>query len=392
MTATLLIAWSPGEVRGIVTVAGRAVELRVERDLTASLIGARFIGRVVRVMPALNAAFVDIGVGSPAFLPLRQRASQPLTEGAAIAVTVSRDAQGTKPPELRTLPPADAGEFSTAPVPRRLDAPRPAVMRLLASLEDVPVDAVIVNDADALLEVRRYCRGVRPALADHVALEAGGDLFAAHDLDEAFADALASQVMLETGGRVHFEATAAALMIDVDLAQAATTGGKLDRAILATNLAAAAAIGRQLRLRGVGGAVVVDFISMRDKAARQQVWDALAQAVAADPVPVELHGWTRLGHLELTRRRGRTPLAEVMLEPAAVTPTAATVALDALARICFARPQPGQITLGVAPEVADLLEGALAETLGHAIRRSGRRVIVERRSGQHRGAITIDGI
>jgi hypothetical protein len=131
---------------------------------------------------------------------------------------------------------------------------------------------------------------------------------------------------------------------------------------------------------------------MRDKADRQRIWDRLAAAVAGDPTPVELHGWTRLSHFELTRRRGRPSLAELMLEPGAATATATTVALELLARISFAPAQPGAITLRVTPGVADLLEGLLRHDLEVATRRCGRRIVLERYSGQDRGIAVIEGI
>ncbi len=391
MSVTLLIAWAPGETRGIVTESGRAIELRIERDQAASLVGARFVGRVARVVPALGAAFVDLGLSAPAFLPLRARARHHLTEGAAIGVVVTKDARDTKPPEVRRL--GDAEVFpDQGPVPRRLDVPAAAVVRLLASLATVPFDAVVVNDADTLLAARRSLRETRPDVAERVSLEQSRDLFDAHGIGDAFASALSTRVPLANGAMLTFEHTAAALMIDVDRAQAAEAGVAADRAILNTNLAAADAVGRELRMRGVGGAIVVDFISMRDKADRQRVWDRLALAIAGDPTPVELHGWTRLGHFEITRQRGRLSLAEIMLEPGEMVATPTTVALTALARISVAATQPGPITLRVAAKVADLLEGTLRDALEVAIRRCGRRVVVERLPDQDRTTLAIDGI
>lgn len=391
MSATLLIAWGPGETRGIVTESGRAIELRIERDHAASLIGARFVGRVDRVVPALGAAFVDLGLAAPAFLPLRARVRHNLTEGAAIGVVVTKDARDAKPPELRRLGEAEAN-LGSGPVPRRLDRPAAAIERLLDSLAAVPLDAAIVNDADSLLAARRHLRETRPDLADHVSLEQSRDLFDLHGVGEAFADALATRVPLANGALLTFEHTAAAVMIDVDLAQAAEAGISVERAILNTNLAAADAVARELRLRGLGGAIVVDFISMRDKTDRQQVWERLRIAVADDPTPVELHGWTRLGHFEITRRRGRLSLGEIMLERGETVATATTIALAALSRISFAETRPGAITLRAAPEVADLLSGQLRDALEVAIRRCGRRVVLDRLPDQDRGMLAIDGI
>ena len=391
MSATLLVAWSPGEVRGVLVEAGRAVDLRVEREHQESLIDVRFAGRVTRIVPALGAAFIDIGLDSPAFFPLRRRGRSDLVEGAAILVVVTKDARGTKPPEVRRLTQSGV-RLDGESIPRRLDPPKPPIIRLLSSLLDAPLAAIIVNDADTMLAARGYLRTARSDLQDVVELRSGEDLFAAHGLADAFENALARQISLASGAVVTFESTAAATMIDIDMAQASESGGSMDQAILATNLGAAEAIGSQLRLRGISGAIIVDFISMTNKEHRQQVWDRLAISVAGDRSPVELHGWTRLGHFELTRRRGRASLAEIMLCPFEPVATAMTATLEALARIAFASARGGPITVHAGPAVSGLLDGILAEAFALAARRSGRRVVLERCSHSDGNHLTIDGV
>ncbi len=391
MTATLLVAWGPGEVRGILIDAGSAVELRVERDDQDSLIGVRFAGRVDRVVPALGAAFIDIGLQTPAFLPLRRHGRSDLAEGATIIVVVNKDERGTKPPEVRRLRENDES-LDKGPVPRRLDPPKSPIIRLLASLSNVPVDAIITNDAETMLAARGYLRAARPGLAGGLELQSGHDFLEAHGMADAFEKALACHVSLANGALLSFEHTAAGTMVDVDMAQASEAGGSMEQAILATNLIAADAVGRELRLRGISGAIIVDFISMTNNGQRQRVWDRLAHAVAGDSSPVELHGWTRLGHFELTRRRGRASIAEIMLRHDGPEATPMTIALEALARITFAPAQAGPITIQAGPEVSTLLEGSLREAFALATFRCGRRVILERRPRAGRVHVTIDGV
>ena len=151
------------------------------------------------------------------------------------------------------------------------------------------------------------------------------------DLDALVDEALSPSVALAGGGRVHVEPTRAAVLVDVDSGTPET--GSPERTALAVDLAAAEEIARQIRLRNLAGAVVVDFVGLDDRGARERVRTTLVRALAADPLEPQCLGWTRLGHFELVRRRRARPLAEVLLEPApggVLVKTAATIAHQAL--------------------------------------------------------------
>ncbi|MEO8558409.1 MAG: ribonuclease E/G [Rhodospirillales bacterium] len=126
-------------------------------------------------------------------------------------------------------------------------------------------------------------------------------IFEIHDIEAQLAEALAAEVPLAGGGSLSIEPTRALTAIDVDSGRAAP---------LAANLDAAEEIARQLRLRNIGGAVTVDFVTLKSGNERDQVLGRLAIALAADPTPAQLVGWTRLGMVELTRARRGAPLAE----------------------------------------------------------------------------------
>src|SRR5206468_3205813 len=164
------------------------------------------------------------------------------------------------------------------------------------------------------------------------------------DLDALFDQALVESVALPGGGFVHIEVTRGGVLVDVDSGTPET--GTPERTGLAVNLAAARRIARQLRLRSLGGGIVVDFVGMDSRASRERVRAALAEALAPDPARPQILGWTRLGHLELVRPRRGRPLAEVLLEPrpgGALIKTAATVAYEALRALRReARAQPGR--------------------------------------------------
>ena len=123
--------------------------------------------------------------------------------------------------------------------------------------------------------------------------------FDMHDLDAQIDQALAKEVALPGGGSIAIETTRALTAIDVDSGTA--------RNALAVNLEAAEVIAQQLRLRNIGGAVLIDFITLRQAADRDRVLGRLAMLLAGDPTPSQVVGWTRLGLVEMTRaRRGPT--------------------------------------------------------------------------------------
>jgi Rne/Rng family ribonuclease len=207
------------------------------------------------------------------------------------------------------------------------------------------------------------------------------------DFDAVFDQALHQTVALRGGAAVHIEATPAAVLIDVDTGTPETGSPELTG--LAVNLAAAAAVARQLRLRNLGGGIVVDFVGLESRASRERVRAALAEALALDPAQPQVLGWTRLGHLELVRPRHGRPLAEVLLEPRPVgglIKTAVTVAHEALRALRReARAQPGRNwRLIVAPDVATALAGGAARAVQDAEERFARKIAIEADPGRDR--------
>ncbi len=137
----------------------------------------------------------------------------------------------------------------------------------------------------------------------------------AFDIDDVAGQidtALAQRIALESGVEVLFEPGETLCAVDVDSAGAGGRQGRAPRRPVEVNLEAAPAIAQQLRLRNLAGAVVIDFVTMRSAYDRDRVQAALAEALAADPVPTQIYGFTRLGLFELTRaRRGPTLAAQL---------------------------------------------------------------------------------
>ena len=212
------------------------------------------------------------------------------------------------------------------------------------------------------------------------------------ELDAVFDRALAGTVALAGGGAVHIEATRSAVLIDVDTGSQQT--GSPERTGLAVNLAAVDVITRQIRLRNLGGGIVIDFVGLEDRRSRERLREALAEALAPDPRCPQVLGWTRLGHLELVRPRRGRPLAEALLEPGPrghPVKTAVTVAYEALYALRGeARTQPGRRwRVTVSPEVAAALAGGATAALRALEERFGREIDIEADPSLDRGRFQI---
>jgi ribonuclease E/ribonuclease G len=358
---------------------GRLVELQIVRRDRPSLVEGVFLGRLERVMPELDAAFVDIGTGRSGFLRAEDRAgidSWP-PPGAPILVQVRSDGEGDKGPRV-SMNIAVSGRYlvyhplaSGVSFSRRIDGESErerlrghveglmeggVVLRTAAA--GAPLD-VLRRDADQVMERWERLRSlafeqqpiadlsahisgerdpIQRALRNHgstleeVVLEERGAARALQDQMDRLGEkirvrwhngpmptfeiddvagqidtALAPRIVLASGVEVLFEPGETLCAIDVDSASAGGRQGRAPRRSVDINLEAAPAIAQQLRLRNIAGAVVIDFVNMRSSYDRDKVQAVLAEALAEDPVPTQLFGFTRLGHFELTRtRRGAT--------------------------------------------------------------------------------------
>ena len=372
MRRQLLIGAGPGEWRTVWVEDGVAVELHVERGDSRPA-GIVFLGRVLRLLPGLDAALVDIGGERPGFLPLRAGETRP-DEGARAIVQLRREAQQDKGALLSTriVPPAAASDLPQVLARAvRLDPPAqllppPGFAGALALRLPAPPDEVVADDPAIVRELR----DAFPAAA--VAHRTPQDW--PIDLDALFEMALSPSLALPGGGTIHIAETRAAVLIDVDTGT--PESGSAERAALAVNLAAAQAIARQLRLRQLGGGVVVDFVGIEGRGPRERVRQAMATALAPDPAEPRVLGWTRLGHLELVRPRRGRPLSEAMLEPGLSRKSAVALAFEALRMMQReARAQPAaNWRLTVTPAVETALRGVAAAALKSLEERLGRQI------------------
>jgi ribonuclease G len=420
---TAFVSALPGETRIALAERGRLVEVWVSRPGAGCRVGDVYLGRVEKVVPGLEAAFVDVGGPRAGFLALAE--ARPagageasaggaigdfVSEGDAVLVQVTREASLDKGPKL-TQRVVLAGLFASfdtglpdGPVVRgRADPSGPDVgrefERLRAEWERMESDAkraraparlgreagaiaaalldgraasvgrIVVDDADAFAEAKADLAEAAPELASGLELSPDwGTLFDAFGLEEQIEAALEPAVALPSGGRLVVAETAALAAIDVDTGAASGAGGK-EEVAAAVNREAAAEIARQIRLRNLGGAIVVDFAPSRRPRARAAALRALETSLADDPVGVHVFGFTRLGLVEMTRPRRRPSLAETLTQPwpspdgpgRARAPVA--VAYAALRRLIKeSRAQPGAAFSLAAPRaVVGAFEGEARE-------------------------------
>jgi ribonuclease G len=363
---------------------GRLAELQIVRRDRPTRVESVFLGRLERVMPELDAAFVDIGIGRSGFLRAEDRAGVDdwPPPGAPLLVQVRNDAEGEKGPRV-SMNVAVTGRYlvyhpvgSGVSFSRRIEGESERE-RLRGHVEDLLEGGIVLRtaaagagpevlraDATQIMErweaIRSHAFSAQPpadlsaripgerdpitrALRDHgasleeVILDERGmaralqdemdrlgekirvrwhngpmPAFDIDDVEGQIDTALAPRIVLESGVEVLFEPGETLTAVDVDSGSAGGRQGRAPRRPVEVNLEAAPAIAQQLRLRNIAGAVVIDFVTMRSTYDRDKVQAALAEALAEDPVPTQLYGFTRLGHFELTRaRRGATLAAQL---------------------------------------------------------------------------------
>ena len=431
MSQDILINWSPQETRVAVIENGAVQELQVERTLERGLVGNVYMGKVARVLPGMQSAFIDIGLDRAAFLhvadlmssinsrhadvdatvpaALPQPIEKQLFEGQAVMVQVLKDPIGTKGARLTAqisiagrllvfLPQDNhIGVSQKIPVNQR-DELRKRMQVLAGDLgggfilrtnaedaldEELAEDiaylrktwsriksgalrvkpgSVLHQDLNLLQRVLRdvvsdsvqtiridsreqfeklkgfaaeFMPATLPKLQHYIGERPIFDLF---NIDDDIAKALGRRVDLKSGGYLVIDQTEALTTIDVN------TGGfvgarNFDETIFKTNLEASQAIGRQLRLRNLGGIVIVDFIDMLRDAHRDAVLTAFQKQLSRDRVKTTVNGFSSLGLLEMTRKRVRESLAHQLCEPCdacsgkGVVKTARSVTYDILREI-----------------------------------------------------------
>ncbi len=257
------------------------------------------------------------------------------------------------------------------------------VLRILRDEGGGALRRIVVDDAEERARIEAYCREASLSMAGLVvADDASGPAFAAAGVEEQIAKALAATVPLPSGGDIIISETPALTAIDVN------TGGRDDASreetAYQTNLQAAREAAHQIRLRNLSGLLVIDFVPMKRRRHGTEVLDALREFMAADPGKPHVIGFTRLGLVEVTRRKKRRSLANVLMDPcpackgagwAKSSLTVAYQALRAAERESAGWPG-GALGLSAAAAVIESLNGEAAKARARTEERLGRSLVL----------------
>lgn len=398
MRHEILLNFTPLETRVAVVEQGMLQEILIERATHRGLVGNVYLGQVVRVLPGMQACFVDIGLDRSAFLHTKdfpssqethERSIQQLvTEGQSLLVQVIKDPVGSKGARLtaEVLLPArhlvlmpfathvgisqriddeatrehlktiavealkaqnlecgviirTAGdgqttddleedlvylkrvwdnilkEQQTAKAPALLFEELPLTHRMIRDQIRRETDRVFIDSLETYTKLSQFASKFMPELS-HLIQHYQGDrpIFDLYQIEDEIEKALSRQVELKSGAYLVVDQTEAMTTIDVNTGRF-VGAHTLEQTVFRTNLEAAVAIGRQLRLRNLGGMVVIDFIDMDDDEHRRQVLRTLERSLDEDPVKTRVIGFNDLGLVVLTRKRSRESLSDLLQEP-----------------------------------------------------------------------------
>jgi len=349
---TLLIDRGPGETRIAALSDGTVLEIYVHRD-GIPRVDAIYRGRVVKALSGSGSCFVDIGLDKPAIMTCRSKMPG---EGVPVDVRIVQAPRGGKGAKVAI---AEVAEVSAALQSAGDDTSPPCLLRDA----DHPVATYTESYAATLKSViiapsdfgGRLAALVKE-LSDVAVEVVPDDIFSMYGVDAEFECALGREVTVPGGATVVIETTAALTTVDID-------AGPMDAA--AANLASIPIIARQLRLRSIGGPIIVDLIPAPG---RDALVGAMREAVAEDPVRTHVSGLTPEGRLELNRRRIRPSLADLYLRAVTPAPSIESVAFDLLRRSVRQAMTAGSVRVSVRahPRIVDALHGELRFALDEA--------------------------
>lgn len=273
------------------------------------------------------------------------------------------------------------------------------VGRALRNHVGAKLDTIRVNDARGFAEARAWLFEHAPELVGKLErYDEPGALFELFDIESDIDAALSRRVALPSGGALLFGETDALTAIDVDIARGARRGNDFEELALRINLDAAEEIARQLRLRGIGGIIVIDFLHMDSSAYRAQAVNALRKALSRDPAAVKVLGMSALGLVEMTRKRIGEPLGARLFEACPTCdsdghiPSLPAVQAELIRRAmaeAAMSPRGSRFAIACAPDVAALFGPDL---LGQLERRLGAHVEVRPEAGRRREVFSIDRV
>ena len=397
VNAEILMNVTPTETRVGVVENGVLQEIFIERENHRGLVGNIYKGKVVRVLPGMQAAFVDIGLERAAFIHAAEigdgDANTPINqlvqEGQSLVVQVTKDPIGTKGARLTTqlsipsrylvfMPGSvhvgisqkieengerdrlkqlvkdsmevegltgEAGfilrtaaegvgeeeigadtsylrrlwrklqeRIADNKPPSLVYDELPLSLRTIRDLSRPETSKLLIDSRETFQKIEQFCQQYVPEVAEKIEYYPGPrPIFDLYSVEDEIQRALERKVPLKSGGYLVIDQTEAMTTIDVN------TGGfvgrrNLEETIFKTNLEAATAIGRQVRLRNLGGIIILDFIDMTDTEHQRQVLRMLEKVLEKDHTKTKISGVSELGLVEMTRKRTRESLEHMLME------------------------------------------------------------------------------
>ena len=476
MSEEILINITPMESRVAVVENGVLQEVHVERTQRRGIVGNIYKGKVVRVLPGMQAAFIDIGLDRAAFIhaseismregPAVESIASLVHDGQSLVVQVTKDPIGSKGARLTTqlsipsrylvyMPRTahvgislkiedeaererlkkvvsdcvaqegikEAGGFilrtaaegagadeilmdirylrrlwdqigeqiKTVSPPTVIYEDLGLALRTLRDLVSPRIEKIRIDSRETFQKTTQFVAELMPEIADRLEHYPGErPIFDLYGVEDEIQKALERKVPLKSGGYLVIDPAEAMSTIDVNTG--AFVGHRnLEETIFKTNLEAATAIARQLRLRNLGGIIILDFIDMENNEHRNQVLAELKKTLARDRTKVSVSNFSALGLVEMTRKRTRESLAHILCEPCPAcsgkgqVKTSRTICYEILRELLREAKQfnPREFRIVASQEVIDLFleeESQHLAMLGDFI---GKRISLQVEKGYH---------
>jgi ribonuclease G len=259
-------------------------------------------------------------------------------------------------------------------------------LRCVRDLMREDTSEVVIDDPEQYERVKKFTHAFLPRFEDRIKkYEGRRPIFDHHHIEPALRLAVSRRVPLRSGGSLVIDQGEALTAIDVNTGSFTNTGsGNLEDTVTANNLEACDEVARQLRLRNIGGIIVIDFVDMDKESNRRKVWDAFGKALSRDRARTNMTKISELGLVEMTRKRTRESLVQMLTEPcptcegAAVVKSVTTVAYEILREVRRSGTivDTEKIEIECAPRVAELLQKQERDYLDHLEKRFQKLIIV----------------
>ncbi|HEY0192957.1 MAG TPA: Rne/Rng family ribonuclease [Kofleriaceae bacterium] len=264
-------------------------------------------------------------------------------------------------------------------------------LRVVRDLLREDTAEVMIDDDEQHERVKKFTTAFLPRLAERIKKYDGRrPIFDQYHIEPALRLAVSRRVPLRSGGSLVIDQGEALTAIDVNTGSFTNTGsGNLEDTVTANNLEACEEVARQLRLRNIGGIIVIDFVDMDKEGNRRKVWDAFQKALSRDRSRTNVTKISELGLVEMTRKRTRESLVQLLTEPcptcegSAVVKSVATVAYEVLREVRRSGMMVDneKIEIECAPRVAELLSRQERDYLDHLEKRFQKLIIVVGQKG-----------